>query len=241
MDRFNHILVIFLVLFLGGTFVFLLTGPEITGSFIGAGEEIEITASPWNITISDDTVLDKDYIFFDQHGIKFNSDDIILDCDNHKLILNNGDNRKAINLNKKDRITIKNCIFINWTHSAINEGSSSDNTTIQNNRFEDNERSINFKGNDSEISNNLIISGGGIEIKKAAHRIQIENNTITITDSNRHGLLLKSENNIARHNIITINGGKDGVRLANGSKNNEIYYNNIILTNGDNTAKRQKF
>ena len=153
------------------------TGNSITGAMVGTGFDLGIqTITTCNVSVRDNILnIGHDYECDGTHGFIFETDDVIVDCQNHSITcVDNCDGMSGMWLNGVSGVTIRNCRIYNFT-----DGFKLDNNA-----------SSNHLGPDNILENNA--DGFGIEsasLNNITHNI-IWNNTfcgINTTGMNNTG------------------------------------------------------
>jgi hypothetical protein len=188
-------------------------------------------------------------------GLKANNSNIIIECNGTRLIGTNTTNSFAIDYNYKNNVTIKNCIFEGSWRWAIDIYSSNNdkiinntfrgyymssgahiftgdvsaqNTTIENNTFQDIGTSLNFvdlRGNNHRVVGNRYING------RQAFSISTGNNTYVsdeyVNNMSLRGYWANIGSNYTYNNISLYNIGSDGIAII-GSPTTQAIANVVI-------------
>lgn len=171
--------------------------------------------------INEDTVLDYDII----GSVEITADNIILDCNSHKII---GEGTGfGIYLNNKSGFILKNCIINNFSFGVYFYYSF--NNLIGNSQISNNWLGVLlYRGSLNKISDNDISTNNLDGVHVGGFSNTIENNNIS--NNGRLGVSLWGDvvqNNIVANNNISLNQ-EDGVHLEYAS-NNTIIQNNVSL------------
>lgn len=190
-----------------------------------------IVSASTAMAVTESTVLQADVV----GGIEIKANDIILDCNNHKIQGTwGGPILYGVSILGKSNVTIKNCAIDSFYAGVMIWKSAS--TTIEKNSFVNNGHAvyIGYETSANKILNNYIANNdrsrgvSAIEIESSYGSNIIESNTIV---NNPTGILIhKSSGDRIVSNLIDGGGGYSGGIGITSSKN--LLVENNVIRNG---------
>ncbi|MEM7827057.1 MAG: NosD domain-containing protein [Candidatus Aenigmatarchaeota archaeon] len=182
--------------------------------------------------ITKNTILTNDLLNCPGNGLEISADNVILDCQNHKITGSGASLAIGINITGRRNVTIKNCEIQNFSIGIYLENSKL--SKIESNNANNNGNAILIlRGENNTISSNTLENNKfyGILMRNYSYNNLVESNIIEFNRYYEIYVAYHSYYNIFRAN--TLKGGIAGIWFADNSSYNSIYDNRIINnTNG---------
>jgi hypothetical protein len=166
------------------------------------------------------------------------ADNIVLDCQGHLIDGVNATNTKAVSVNSRNNITVKNCVLTEWWRPIT--VTNSNDIIVRNNSINCSSFATGVTGIRPGSTNNLLIESNNISscrygiwtdtgLNNTIFRYNIFNNTNKVVLE----IGQYNYNNSVINNTFDIRGGAliTGIGIMSGSKNITIKNNTIILDN----------
>jgi parallel beta-helix repeat protein len=158
-------------------------------------------------------------------GLDLNTDDIVLDCQNHVISGINNTGFWGIGVDSNHNVTIKNCVINNYWRGIFLYSAS--NSNLVNNNVSDSPWGIYLEQSDNNnlTSNTANNNSAGISLKSSDNNKLISNNASN--NYNDDGIyLLSSSNNTLIGNTAS-NNDDYGIQLDGFSNNNTLLDNTV--------------